>query len=242
MWHQRGLMSASRYACLLVEGGAFESHGRETHHSGLGHSRISCLARLVGRRSTSIAGGGVGCGEDHADNVMQRTPRTLFHLTHSPELNASVCSAPASGSPRSGAEPRQRAATTARTRTHTQNLDTWYAEARYAGPLYSGVRAARTYARTFQSGQLASFFRTRREACLGGMQGGTRTRFYASRLRFYATHTDARHSGRITRGTQHSGTQHRELVRPIRRPRNDTRYATDETLTRLVPGSGTKLC
>lgn len=249
MWHQLGLMSASRYACLLVEGAGLRLRISRPRNASLGarpfpKSHVS-LASSDGDRPPSAAAGLVAARITPTTSCNER--HVLSSITLTRLLNASVCSTPAGGSHRWDAKPRQRAATTARTRTHTQNSDTVYsdtryAEARYAGSRYSGVRAARTDARTFQSGRLASFFRTRLEACLGGIEGGTRTRLYALRLRFYATHTDARHSGRTTRGTQHSGTHHRELGRPIRRPRNDTRYATDATLTCLVPRSGTKLC
>lgn len=87
-------------------------------------------------------------------------------------------------------------------RTKTRDADTLNSAFR--------VRAVRTYARTFVSGRLASFFQTRPKACFWGMQGGTRTRFYALRLRFYATHTDALlgyaelvTGVRKTRGTHH---------------------------------------
>lgn len=167
MRHQLGLMSGTRYACLLVEGGLpppnFVVEIRFTHRGSTYFPFGALVSSAAGERSPARAASRItpttSCNERHALSSYG------IDFTHTVTSRRHAFSGASVRCSRFNAHAFARAIGPAR--PETLNADT-------------EGRAARRYARTLPSEQLASFVRTRQQACSWGMQGGTPTQLYAT--------------------------------------------------------------
>lgn len=188
MRHQRGLVSDTRYACLLVEGGNRPQFPRSiTRYKETRPRRLFRLS-LPGRGPPPGARRRKYC----ADDIVQRLPLTHFtrHILHSLDFSTHSTRAAARSARADPGCPRLGYAELgyALRRDCRQTAPAHATLQTFAMPS-TRARTAQRYAETFSTERPASFFRTRRRACSWGMQTGTRTQRYSTRSN--ATQQDA---------------------------------------------------